>query len=292
MGKWVIGLDTLSRHRGAVSFASWWQRACKSAAPEFVGLHVHRPYELPASTEGSTLEWLRAEARDPSFDDVREALPGAAVRTTEATNIAQTLEAEVDRIGGSGIIIGRKAKAEQASAIRLGGVARRMLRRLHQPVSVVPPDWNEDAHASGPVLLATDLKDDSLGALAFAKSFASACGRDLVAVHVSRDVGRYFHYARSDARFDTLRQRVLDDLDTRTRAWLDEHDAKDAKVLAVLGDAAERVLHMAVEHDAVAVICGSRGLSVPERMLQASVGSTVAAFANCPVTIVAPGSSD
>ena len=67
--------------------------------------------------------------------------------------------------------------------MRLGSVARRMLRQLKQPTIVVPPDLLASQVGRGPVLVAVDFTEDSVRALNWARSFAETIGRPVRLVH-------------------------------------------------------------------------------------------------------------
>ena len=84
--------------------------------------------------------------------------------------------------GAAGLVIGRAARAGEESFVRLGPVARRLLRRLPGPVVVAPRDLM--AVPPGPILLATDLGDATAAALPFAQRLAARHGRPLELVHI------------------------------------------------------------------------------------------------------------
>lgn len=65
--------------------------------------------------------------------------------------------------------------------IRLGRVARRILRRLGAPVLVVPPDLRAEQIGGGPVTALTSVSADSARACRFAADLAARLGRPLAA---------------------------------------------------------------------------------------------------------------
>ena len=58
--------------------------------------------------------------------------------------------------------------------------------------------------------------------------------------------------------------------------------------LVLQGGIADRLVHCASEQNALAIVSGSRRLSMFERWLLASTGSELAAHATCPVIVVPP----
>src|SRR5690606_31904612 len=90
--------------------------------------------------------------------------------------------------------------------VRLGRVARKMLRRLPVPVVVVPPDLEKDAIGDGPVLCTIDTDAHSLAAVRFARELARAVGRELELAHALptlTDIG-LGHLSREES--ESLRQ--------------------------------------------------------------------------------------
>ncbi|MEE9382969.1 MAG: universal stress protein [Nannocystaceae bacterium] len=286
--EWIIGVDLRSRHEGAVEYAAWWRSGAGSdAVPRFSAVHVKGGMEkASASLLGAYAE--ERTRRKPPFDRVATVFPGLETAVVEHGRVEEALEAEVRSRGASGLLVGRKARSDEISAIRLGTVARRLARRLCQPLVVVPPDWSRAAVNKGPVLLATDLGEDTVAALGFARAFARSVGRPLVAVHAARDVARHFHYAESDRHLSSLRDKVVEEVCARTETWMGGQGARGCACVAALGDPVERVLAMAKDVDAVLVVCGSRRLAWAERWVQAGVGTSLAAHASCPVAIVPP----
>jgi nucleotide-binding universal stress UspA family protein len=57
------------------------------------------------------------------------------------------------------------------------------------------------------------------------------------------------------------------------------------------GDVIGRVVAISREEKSPLVVCGSRKMSTVERLFNASVGSSLAAYCTCPVAIVAPPGS-
>src|SRR5690606_32491676 len=69
-----------------------------------------------------------------------------------------------------GFVIGRQARKEGRHLLRLGRVARRMLRSVPRPTIVVPPDWEPD---EGPVIATSNLRGDCAEATRLAKELAA-----------------------------------------------------------------------------------------------------------------------
>lgn len=72
--------------------------------------------------------------------------------------------------------------------------------------------------------------------------------------------------------------------------WVDNYGLGGARTETSPGDPVEQTLKLAQAHDASIIVCGSRRLSLADRVFQASTGSTLAAYARRPVVVVPPES--
>jgi len=271
---WVVGLDLDERARGALVVAGWLARAGGSV----VGVHVleswARPHVRPDAASAIHQLVMRA-TRELHLP------PVASVSLREAPRAEDGLTAAAQ--GAAGIVVGRAASSSQHPLIRLGAVARQLLRQLPRPVIVVPPDLV--AIAPGPILFATDLGPSGDRALVFARQLAAAQGRPLALVHVAE-------------------QRHHDLIDEQGPDWLAARDAYHAEVEAtvsewssahglalvahhvVFGDPPARIAAVAAELQAALVVVGSRNLGLVARAFLSSTASTLAGLAAGPVAVV------
>jgi nucleotide-binding universal stress UspA family protein len=271
---WIVGLDLTSRSRGAVAFAAWLRAA--AGAPVH-GLHVLvRASAFAADDAELAAARGRVAARHPDAFD--------AVEVAVAASAEEGLAAAGER--AAAVVLGRAARAEERRVVRLGKVARRLLRQLPAPVVVVPPELT--AVAPGPVLLATDLAPTSAAAARFAAAFAAAHGRTLELLHVApaehEDLIDELEPSWRAER-DAQHARVAAELDE----WALAHGVADRPRRALYGDVVEHVLAAAERHQAAMIVVGSRRLTPAARLFATSTASALASHAPCPVAVVAPG---
>jgi nucleotide-binding universal stress UspA family protein len=188
----------------------------------------------------------------------------------------------------AGLLIGRSAPRSAGWVVRLGRVARRVLRRLPGVVAVVPPDLKRSDVGSGPVMLAIDPHGDGADAVAFARELAATTKRELVAVHVFDGYGE----AAIGAVPPDLARRCRLAWQQEAGAALDDfvrrHELAGVKLLTSEGSAVDQLLEIAKREQASMIVCGSRRLSTSERVFEGSVGSLLAATADVPVFVVPP----
>ncbi|MEE9383151.1 MAG: universal stress protein [Nannocystaceae bacterium] len=292
MIKWILGLDIRGRCHGASAFARWWADQGggdpQRSKPEFLGLHVHRDPDFPPPGRYEAYDQLLLTARKRADEGLRGSaahLPWMQIKWMDGRSPATALFDEAEREEAQGLIVGRKSRRGEVGLVRLGSVARHLVRELRRPTIVVPRDWAAKDAGEGPVLLATDLRDDAAAAATFAKQLAGAFGRPVVAVHVLRGMDRYL---QSSTEAAPLRQQILQDGRDDALRWLKAHGLDDANVRVLPGDPMERVLTTVEELNPVMLVCGSRQLSSARRLVTTSLGSTLSAAAPCPVALVPP----
>lgn len=282
--KWVVGIDLRQRSDGAVRFGTWLHTQAPQAV-ELVGVHVLEPDELDLlATRSRTREQMRLAA-EQTLDraDARAAFVGVDV--VEADHPVTALETTLRRESAHGIIIGRRAAGDSAALIRLGSVARRMLRRLVAPTFVVPPDFDVAQLGDGPILVAVTPDEASVGAVKVARVLAAALRRPLQFVRAVSTPTKYVPLDRADAVLaerEAQQQRAADAL---TQSWLIEQGAT-GPLLTRRGDELSVIMAAAAAHAAPFVVCGSRLLSALERVFGLSVSSELAAQATTPVLVV------
>src|SRR5690606_9262026 len=170
----------------------------------------------------------------------------------------ESLEAARVYHHAEGLIVGRQAPREGTHLLRLGKVARRLLRRLDGPVVVVPPDWEpESVPDDGPILCATNLGDGAVTAARFAAETAARLGRSLVLVHTlaaPEDYGAHYIPAASRQKIAAESQAQGE---RELAAWVEELGLVDAQLHVRQGHVTEQVLRLARETHAAMIVTGS-----------------------------------
>lgn len=272
---WLVAVDLGGRSRGALVCASWLRTA---AALPLVAVHVLETWVRALGVVDPTEVIRTSVVREVGLVDAA-LCDGFEVREAGSAEDALTEAAAT----AGGLILGRAAPAGERPRVRLGRVARRLLRRLPGPVIVVPPDLREIAE--GPVLLATDLGPASEEATWFARRLALRCDRPLELVHVGEDrhgdlidelqpswlAAREQHHAATEAA---------------ALAWVEKHRLTDAVCHVIHGDAVEVLVAAAAARKAALVVVGSRRLSTAARLFVSSTASTLAGVAECPICVV------
>jgi nucleotide-binding universal stress UspA family protein len=287
--KWVVGVDLLPDSQGALEFVAWLHGREAVGPGEVRGLCV---------LEEAAFFTVRGDARVRIEEGVRKALAGL-VDASHARGALGELDA---RIAGSVhtalcdlareheavLVIGRQARRGEGSLVRLGKIARRLLRHLPVPVAVVPPDIQLQDFPEGPVLVAVDTTEASLPAIAFGRAYARVVGRAVRLVHVLPSVGAIGLEYVSAARSAELRH----EYGQRSRRAFDDfvhgNGLDDLPVSLLPGPVIESVLEVAGAERACSIVCGSRKLGVAARVVSASIGSELAAAASVPVVVVPP----
>jgi nucleotide-binding universal stress UspA family protein len=283
---WLVGLDLHDQGRGAVQMAAWLRAHLQPATERsFVGVHVleeHRKHGAPSQAVDA---WLA------TFEDVAQRLgtqfggPLDELSAVWAHAPEEGLTSAVQTSSPTGVIIGRVAPRDGRSFVRLGRVARRLLRTLPAPIMVVPPDLSCSEIGRGPVVLATDLGPSSVAAGALARDLAASIERELLVAHVD-DTLQYVSAIAPEAVIPmaTLPHRTRDDV----AAWASEHRLDGAKAHVVDGQSSSSILALAHARDAPLVVCGSRRLSLAERIFTSSTGTDMARLADRAVLVVPP----
>ena len=188
---WVIGIDLRPGSYGALQFATWMvANAVRRGAPASFPVHVLEEEHLRTMLRYHHLDEVVAGAREEAQRTLER---HGRSRWIHDLQIVQALRAEESldfaraSAGAEAIIVGRAAGRSERRVVRLGRVARRLLRALPAPVVVVPPDLEAREVGPGPVVALTSLADDALDAVRFATVVARHMGRKLALVHVVRD---------------------------------------------------------------------------------------------------------
>ena len=283
--RWIVGIDLRARSHGAVAFVSWARQHAKAQA--FIAAHA---MPEPSTSLGEppidrdelhaqSLEVLRKElaarGAEQAFDD-----HGLIESWAPEDGLVEVMR----RHGADGLVIGRRANKVDDAWIRLGRVARRLLRTLPAPIITVPADLEVGDLAQGPVLLTTDLSQTSVAALAFAARFAHELGRPLQVAHVIEAAGRMVPAKPADAWH--MRPDAPPSDPGALDRWLEEHTVQGAKTLVERGHVLETLGEIVERQRPCLVVCGSRSLSTMDRIFTSSVASALAGVAPVPVAVI------
>lgn len=284
---WIVGLDLSPRSRGAVSFA---KLLAERNGDALFGVHVLEEAHLHAALRYHHLAEVEAAALAAATTFVEGLGATAAVGSIEIAKgrtAEETLTASAEARSCDGIVIGRNAESDETAIVRLGRVARRLLRTLPRTVAVVPPDYDPATTGQGPVVLATDFGDDT-ASVSVAKDLAARLGRPLHVVHVAASPERHAAQYLPEATLAKLRAETEQSSGAELEAWATKVGVGDAARFVTLGAIVPGLLGHASRHDACAIVTGSRRLTGLERLLIASAGTELASHAACPVLVVPP----
>jgi nucleotide-binding universal stress UspA family protein len=290
---WVVGIDLRPHCHGAINFASWLKAHDQTGQARFEALHVieNRLFELPESpsraavlgrAKQATIAALTARNAVEVFDHVD------AIEGDDATDM---LAAAGELATNTGIIIGRRApEDDDTRVIRLGKVARRLLRRLGSPVFVVPPDLEHAHLGAGPILCAVSLDQHGVDVARFGERLGAAIGRPARLMHVIDDGDPVGLEYLPETTWDDLRKREREAGENALDKWRDAAGLRSYTLLAQ-GQTVPKLISAARELDACMILCGSRQLSLAQRMWTSSVGSALAAAAHLPVGVIPSAAS-
>lgn len=286
--KWIIGLDLGPRSLGALRFATWMVRHSQAGGERLVGVHVLEEAHLQAALRYHHLSEIETNATRTAQEQLAQvgASDVLSVHIVEGTQAETTLEAACAFHRGNALVIGRNAPRDSANPVRLGRVARRVLRSLDEPVMVVPPDLADAG--SGAVVLAVGLDEDGDAAAAFAQDFATRFGRELVLVRVAALPEHHSAQYLPTETLAKLRTEHQHAAERELATWAEEHGLGEQRRIVLQGAVVDQLVDLAAKERALAIITGSRRLTLFERWLLASTGSELAARAECPVVVVPP----
>lgn len=289
---WIVGMDLRPRSAGALQLARWLaDRIGEAERERFVGVHVLEQEHLEVVLRYRHL----AEVVEDSREALGEALRAEALEdvigeaeVVQALDAAEGLAAAVARRGAEGLVVGRAAGAQQLRIVRLGRVARRLIRAASVPLVVVPPDVRAEAIGEGPVVCAISLDESSLTTCRYAERLARRVGRPLAVLHVVARPGEY----ASQYRGEELTRRATADQQARAEealsAWLAASGVRADETRVLLGSVVENAGWYAEERRAAIVAVGARPISGAAGVLAGGTAMALAAGASCPVLLVPP----
>jgi nucleotide-binding universal stress UspA family protein len=287
---WILGVDLRPLSHGALQFATWLARNSvdSETAPCFFPVHVLEEDRLLAVLRYHPLDELVTAAREAAQHTLEQhgrtewlehLQMFQALRPEERLEVAR-VEARAD-----GIIIGRAAGRKERRVVRLGRVARRLLRALQSTVVVVPPDVAHNI-GGGPIVALTSAADDAVEAARFATTLARHVGRKLALVHIvsdPADEGSPFapRAALERARIDQVRNG-----ERELAAWVASAGLRPDSTAVLQGNVIDEAIAFADEQRSPLLVVGARRRVGIDRVLVPSIGRELAATAGVPVAVV------
>jgi nucleotide-binding universal stress UspA family protein len=288
--KWIVGVDLRPGSHGALRFASWLSGCAEPGAEQLVAAHVLEEEHLRAALLLHHMDEVSLGARQAAERIVAQ--EGGKARFAEVavvpgTTADETLEDVRAARRADVIVVARASGRGGGGLVRLGRVARRLLRRGGAPVVVVPADLDPAALGDGPVVALTRLTDDSVEACRFARDLAARLRRRLSVVHVAPYVEQVAQYLPA-ASLDRLRADRRSEAERGLAAWVATHRLAPDAVAVLHGHPIEAAVEHARAERAPLLVVGSRRLSALDRVFQTSFGSDLAAASPVPVVVVPP----
>ncbi len=290
MMRCIVGVDLLPHSRGALKFSRWLANHPDEAPERFEAVHVLQDRDIRPVLSHVSLSEVERMARESFEQTVTSSELRDMFTTTDLvfdSSAEQALIRRANEDADTMLVIGRRATREGREWIRLGRVARRLLRALPTPVAVVPPDFEPPDSDTGPVVLATSMDTDSAGAADLAARLANRWKRPLVAVHVLAEGMSPPGYLPDLAR-STLAAANRRETSLQLALWLRRHELPDIEATVVSGEVVEQLTQLASTRNACALVVGSRRLSLRERLFRSSVGADLAGASAVPVVVTPP----
>ena len=284
--RWLVGVDLRQRSGGAVAFARGLVRHGKGH--QAVAAHVIEDHARAVLSE---YDPKAAEVLPERVESLLEPLSSDAtfrdVGSIPATAAEDGLAVAARENECDGYILGRRVPAQGRGLVRLGRVARRMLRTLELPTIVVPPDLGDDLSLDGPILLATALSESCAGAASLAAYLGQSLDVDVLATTIVPSRQALAPYLWIDGEVEVSEAALRPSREAQD-VWLSEHGLGDARRSVVEGSAEAQILDIAKVSGASMIVIGSRRLTTAERIFTSSLGSDLGAFSPIPVAVVPP----
>lgn len=287
--RWIVGIDLRPRSHGAIAYGAWLhEHATEGNEHDLVGVHVLEERDFSQAMGHLSTEEISRMATETAGEVLERANAAHIedIRMVWGKSAEQTLADARQREDADGLIVGRAAATHGRRLVRLGRVARRLVRRLPAPIIVVPPDL-DPATLTGPIIATTDLSDDSLAACRFAARMAASLSRKLIVVHgvpIPEDYGA--HYIPAET-LEKLRVEHQETGEKELAAWTTAAGIRGHEERVLQGRVTEHVLELADTLCPALIATGSRHLSIAERLLLASMGTELAGHSPWPVAVVA-----
>lgn len=285
--QWVLGLDLRPRSTGAIRLCSWLRD--NSLAPDgerFAAVHVLEESHLLVVLRYQHLAEVVDGARASASKVLAAEGLNAEVEVIQAISPEEGLEAARANRRADGIVIGRTAGRDAKGIVRLGRVARRLLRSAKGPVVVTPPDLELQHLGIGPLVALTNLKADSIAACRFAASLAGRLGRELAVVHLAPDPEESGLSHLLPRSLDSIRAEFHEQAERGLQEWMAAAGIGPATTAVLQGPLVDILFAFVDRRSVPLIVCGSRRLSALERTIQHSTGAELAGTAPVPVAVV------
>lgn len=289
--RWTVGLDLRHRSAGALQLVRWLGREIRAPDPDaFSGVHVleeeHLELVLRYHHLDEALATARAAAQAAIVHEGVEALV-REVELVQGVDAADMLLASARALGADALVVGRSAPGTAGVRIvRLGRVARRLLRRTSTPVVVVPPDVKADALGGGPLVALVRLDERSARTAAFGAALASRLGRPLALVYAIpptlEQAAPYFPTELGQRIADEQRARGEADL----AAWTSRAGLVAQRAVVVQGNPVDAALAFASDERAPLLLVGARPVRGFAHALASGTASVLASVSPVPVIVV------
>ncbi len=268
-----------------MAFAAWLHEQLHDL---LVGVHVsgRGPSTDPLDSAAEGGAGRRAELMG-ALTEAGLAGAFAQVEVIEAVDPVGPLEERCREEGAFGLIIGRVGRESSYATVRLGAVARRLLRGLVAPIWVVPPDLRAATIGHGPILVAVTPEDASVGAVRLAARLAAALGREILFVQVVNDLIQRSSLVPPREPVEKEQTDGQREAEASTRAWLTDL-AVEGPLDVRRGGTLEEILVATRRHAPAFVVCGTRRLGMLGRIFSGSLSSELAAHSSVPVLVVPP----
>lgn len=289
--KWTIGIDLQPTAGGALAFARWIRdTATDDAETELNAVHVLEEAKLLQDLHHlhlSEVEERVLNVAQSHLQKVGLSFTDVPVNVVQGQSVDRSMASEARAMGAHALVIGRRAAAHQDKIVRLGRIARRLLRSLPMPIVVVPPNMHIEDFGAGPIVLATDLSPNAAGAAKFAKAMSRSLGRPLVVAHVVPHFDTATAYVPA-ATLDQLYHQLGLQQGEQLGQWMERHELHGTPTVLATGDVVSRVIGIADREKSPLIVCGSRQLSIVDRVFTASVSSTFSSYSDRPIAVVPP----
>ncbi|WP_242360962.1 MULTISPECIES: universal stress protein [Anaeromyxobacter] len=286
--RWIIGLDLRPRSHGALHFATWLTKTVPKSDERFIAVHVLEPEHLRAALKYHHLDELIAAARESGRRTLEREGAGERVQELEileGMGADDGLIEALARHDADALLVGRIAGRSEAALVRLGRVARRLLRRLPAPVVVVPPDLETADIGGGPIVALTRLDESSTEACRFAGRFAAQTGRRLVLLHVVPYLELPF---LAGASVDEIAREQKRAAEVACAAWIERLQLHVDEAVVEQGDVLDRADAIVEAREAPLLVVGASRRVALDRLATPSLARELAATAAVPVAVVPP----
>lgn len=282
-----------------IDFSPFSKRALRYAMQLAVwfGAKLQVLYVMPLMPP-STVSELSARQRQRSALQLRAIieecrLPDAdvAAELVESSEVAERILDSAGRFDADLIVTGSHGRSGMQRVI-LGSVVESLLHRTTRPILTVPSHAETlDAAPLARILCAVDFSEASLSAAAVAIAIAEEADAELSLLHVLETRPELSPAASGDLDAAMMHVEAEATCRRRLEAFVPEHarDYCTVHSVAVEGDAARQILHVAETAHANLIVMGVHGRSAFDLAFFGSNSKDVIRKARCPVLIV-PGS--